>query len=144
MFDQQKQPQTQGSDDNWIKTRSRAQHLADTYVTPVRVYRQMVNGKPGSFQIICDGDERPAGVFIETIQPSPNATHFAQGSRQRIYQRPISQEEFEGEAVLVKCHRPYTSFDYGSAIVVEEWEVKFDGEDETYVRVVTELKGGKS
>lgn len=66
-------------------------------------------------------------------------TYFAKGSRQQIYQRPISQEDYEGSAVLVECLEPHTGFDYGPGIVVEVWMVRFPGETDAYRRTVTHL-----
>ncbi len=66
-------------------------------------------------------------------------TYFKIGQRHQIYQRPISQEDPEDVAELVKCLRTYKAFDY-YGVIVEEWMVRFDGETDTYRRVVTKLK----
>jgi hypothetical protein len=63
-------------------------------------------------------------------------TFFQSGSTQTIYQRPLTGEDPEGRAVLVRCLRPHTEFHY-DGIVAEEWEVRFEGEEETWPRVVT-------
>jgi len=75
---------------------------------------------------------------------APRASHFEKGSTQPIYKRPISQEELEGNAVLVGLVRSDAKveggeMDYGPDIFVEEWMVRFGKETETFKRIVTEI-----
>jgi hypothetical protein len=64
---------------------------------------------------------------------------FSVGSRQQIYQDPLTRQKPEGSARLVQCTRDSSQFDYGHShgLIVEEWDVVFDGEDEAYSRIVT-------
>jgi hypothetical protein len=66
-------------------------------------------------------------------------TYFESGSTQMIYQRPLTGEDPEGCAVLVRCLRPHTEFYYerSHGIVMEEWEVRFEGEEGTWPRIIT-------
>ena len=61
---------------------------------------------------------------------------FPPGSEQMIYQQPITGEKSEGKATLVRCLRRYTEFDY-PGVIAEEWDVRFQGEQEEYRRIVT-------
>lgn len=64
-------------------------------------------------------------------------TRHKKGNTLCIFQRPLTQEEPEGFAVLVNCLRPPNEFDY-PGLVVSEWEVRFaDDPDNLYRRVVT-------
>lgn len=45
----------------------------------------------------------------------------------------------EMRAYCAKPLRTYKAFDY-YGVIVEEWMVRFDGETDTYRRVVTKLK----
>lgn len=63
-------------------------------------------------------------------------TYFKAGQDVEIYQRPLSNEEFEGVAQLVSCLRPYTEFFY-EGLIVEEWMVRFGQEEESFLRIVT-------
>ncbi len=60
---------------------------------------------------------------------------FTAGKKLTIHQRPLTQEQPEGEATLIKCLRGSSHFDY-PGLIVEEWEVKFDGESKTYERII--------
>lgn len=55
----------------WRDVRQTAQQTADAYGKPVHVYRAMRDGKPAHFSVIVAGQDRPAGVFVETVQPTP-------------------------------------------------------------------------
>lgn len=57
----------------------------------------------------------------------PRKSWFAPGETHTIYQRPISQEDEEGRAKLIKCLRIYTEFRY-PGLAVEEWDVEFPDE----------------
>ncbi len=47
----------------------------------------------------------------------------------KIYQKPITDEQFEGEAQLIK-HELDLSDGY------QQWQVKFSGEPESYLRTI--------
>lgn len=45
------------------------------------------------------------------------------GDKIKIYQKPITQEDFEGEAILVKCLNP--NMGKYSGKILQRWDVKF-------------------
>lgn len=60
---------------------------------------------------------------------------FRKGERIRIYQKPISQEDFEDEATLVKVEQTHKDFDW-PGLHVERWWVRFDDEATLYPRTI--------
>jgi len=52
------------------------------------------------------------------------------GDRVRVYQRPLTKDDFEGNATLIEEYRP----DDGDGVSM--WEVRFDGEQSTWLRTV--------
>ena len=54
------------------------------------------------------------------------------GDRVQIYENPITEEQLEGEAILVSRYRP----DTGDGLSM--WEVMFDSEEETVLRTISQ------
>jgi len=63
--------------------------------------------------------------------------HFTEGSWQTIYQHPLTWEDSEGIARLVKCVHDHTRFDC-LGLVVEEWLVQFENKDGMWPRIIAE------
>ena len=58
-----------------------------------------------------------------------------QGDIINIYQKPVTEEDLEGKAKLIKLIHA-TPLDTFNRRSIEDWEVRFEGETETYRRTV--------
>ena len=72
---------------------------------------------------------------MRTSNASEQSPIFVLGSQLTIHQRPLTQEQPEGEATLIRCLRDSSRFDY-PGLIVEEWEVRFEDEDRTVERII--------
>lgn len=62
-------------------------------------------------------------------------TQFKRGDRVRVYYRPLTEQDFEGEATLVEY---VTEVGVFGSREVHMWRVRFAGEIESYYRQILE------
>ncbi len=74
---------------------------------------------------------------------------FTVGSKMTIYQHYLTQDQPIGEATLIKCLRDSSRFPpmdiecMFPAQIVEEWEVRFDGESKIRKQIIAVKEEGK-
>ena len=57
---------------------------------------------------------------------------FKKGDQVKVYENPITEENLEGEAILISLYRP----DTGDGLSM--WEVRFGNEEETVLRTISQ------